>query len=236
MHLGTRYPTEHVGHATNRRKRRNGTGVRERRVRVDTWAPERTRPRHHEVRTRVEDPESSRKLATFLRIETEKLTREGRGTPVILCVGSDRSTGDALGPLVGSLLLENGLDRDRVTGDLSQPVHASNLRRTWAGLLRKRPRDCVIAVDACLGRQDSVGVMTAGRGPLRPGAGVNKDLPAVGDIYLTGTVNVSGFMEYFVLQNTRLSLVVTMAERMATAILQTLGPGASAGSLRYPGT
>lgn len=205
---------------------------------METWAPERTRPRHHEVRARVEDPQASRKLAAFLRLETERLAREGRGNPLVLCVGSDRSTGDALGPLVGSLLLENGLERDRVTGDLAQPVHASNLRRVWAGLMRRRPRDCVIAVDACLGRQESVGVMSAGRGPLRPGAGVNKELPAVGDLYVTGTVNVSGFMEYFVLQNTRLSLVVTMAERITSAVLLGLDRAAEAeaNSLRYPGT
>ncbi len=203
---------------------------------METWAPERTRPRHHEVRARVEDPDASRKLAAFLRLETERLEREGRSSPMILCIGSDRSTGDALGPLVGSLLLENGLERDRVIGDLAQPVHASNLRRTWGSLVRRRPRDGILAVDACLGRQESVGVITAGRGPLRPGAGVNKDLPAVGDIYLTGTVNVSGFMEYFVLQNTRLSVVVTMAERIANAVLLALGPASDTGSLRYPGT
>ena len=203
---------------------------------METWAPERTRPRHHEVRARVEDPDASRKLAAFLRLETERLEREGRSSPMILCIGSDRSTGDALGPLVGSLLLENGLERDRVIGDLAQPVHASNLRRTWGSLVRRRPRDGILAVDACLGRQESVGVITAGRGPLRPGAGVNKDLPAVGDIYLTGTVNVSGFMEYFVLQNTRLSVVVTMAERIANAVLLAVGPASDTGSLRYPGT
>ena len=203
---------------------------------METWAPEQNRPRHHEVRARVEDPDASRKLAAFLRLETERLEREGRSSPMILCIGSDRSTGDALGPLVGSLLLENGLERDRVIGDLAQPVHASNLRRTWGSLVRRRPRDGILAVDACLGRQESVGVITAGRGPLRPGAGVNKDLPAVGDIYLTGTVNVSGFMEYFVLQNTRLSVVVTMAERIANAVLLALGPASDTGSLRYPGT
>lgn len=202
---------------------------------MDTWAPERIRPRQHEVRTRVEEPDASRKLALFLHAETERLRREGRGLPLVLCIGSDRSTGDALGPLVGSLLLENGMERDRVMGDLTQPVHASNLRRTWSHLVHRRPRDPVVAVDACLGRQESVGVLTAGRGPLRPGAGVNKDLPAVGDLYLTGTVNVSGFMEYFVLQNTRLSLVVTMAERLATAILVAFGHAPETPTLRYPG-
>ena len=41
----------------------------------------------------------------------------------------------------------------------------------------------------------------------KPGAGVNKDLPPVGDLYITGVVNVGGFMDYLVLQNTRLYLI-----------------------------
>jgi putative sporulation protein YyaC len=47
---------------------------------------------------------------------------------------------------------------------------------------------------------------------------VNKSLPEVGNIHITGIVNVSGFMEYFVLQNTRLSLVMNMAEIISTSI------------------
>ncbi|MDQ0659408.1 putative sporulation protein YyaC [Paenibacillus sp. W2I17] len=55
-------------------------------------------------------------------------------------------------------------------------------------------------------------------GPLKPGAGVNKELPPVGDIHLTGIVNVGGFMEYFVLQNTRLSLVMRMSEIISSSL------------------
>ncbi|MCL6574238.1 MAG: DUF1256 domain-containing protein, partial [Bacillus sp. (in: Bacteria)] len=48
-----------------------------------------------------------------------------------------------------------------------------------------------------------------------------KDLPAVGDIHITGIVNVSGFMEFFVLQNTRLNLVMNMAKTIANGIYET---------------
>jgi putative sporulation protein YyaC len=64
----------------------------------------------------------------------------------------------------------------------------------------------------------SVGCIQLGPGPVRPGAGVNKDLPPVGDIHITGIVNVGGFMEYFVLQNTRLSLVMKMSEIIAQSL------------------
>ena len=57
-------------------------------------------------------------------------------------------------------------------------------------------------------------------GALKPGAGVNKQLPPVGEVHVTGIVNVSGFMEFFVLQNTRLNLVMKMAQTMASGIME----------------
>lgn len=137
---------------------------------------------------------------------------------VILCIGTDRSIGDALGPLVGSLLLEQGPWPYRVLGCLEEPVHAGNLEAVVGDLMRSGGRPFVIAVDACLGRAGSVGVISIGRGALSPGAGVNKRLPAVGDAHITGVVNVGGFMEYFVLQNTRLHLVMRMARLVAAAV------------------
>lgn len=137
---------------------------------------------------------------------------------VILCIGTDRSTGDALGPLIGSKLEERLPHGVFVHGTLDYPVHATNLVETMDYIRRAYQRPLVIAVDACLGQADSVGMITIGSGSMRPGAGVNKDLPQVGDLYLTGIVNVGGFMEYFVLQNTRLNLVVKLANTIAQGI------------------
>jgi len=77
----------------------------------------------------------------------------------------------------------------------------------------------ILAVDASLGEPRQVGSVAIGLGPLQPGAGVNKSLPCVGHAFLTGTVNVGGFMEYMVLQSTRLCLVFQMASIIARAIL-----------------
>lgn len=141
-----------------------------------------------------------------------------RSELVVVCIGTDRSTGDSLGPITGTLLKERNLTAISVYGTLENPVHATNLNDT-VHLLSERHRGAhVIAVDACLGKADSVGVVTVGLGSLRPGAGVNKELPAIGEVYITGVVNVGGFMEYFVLQNTRLFLVYKLAETIANGI------------------
>lgn len=76
----------------------------------------------------------------------------------------------------------------------------------------------IIALDACLGQSESVGYISCKEGALKPGTGVNKELPEVGNMNVVGIVNVGGFMEYFVLQNTRLSLVMQMAEILAASI------------------
>ena len=52
-------------------------------------------------------------------------------------------------------------------------------------------------------------------------AAMNKKLPAVGDLHIHGIVNLNGFMEFFVLQNTRLSLVMKMADVIAQSIKET---------------
>jgi putative sporulation protein YyaC len=75
-----------------------------------------------------------------------------------------------------------------------------------------------------------VGSVTVGLGALVPGAGVNKTLPEVGSAHVTGTVNVGGFMEYFVLGNTRLHLVVEMAEVIAAGLAEATGQAMGAGS------
>lgn len=144
------------------------------------------------------------------------------GRPLVfLCIGTDRSTGDALGPLVGERLQRMVGDCASVLGTLDVPVHASNLQEVLDRLSATEPGAVIVAVDACLGRTESVGTIAVGRGGLAPGAGVNKALPTVGAAFVTGIVNVGGFMEYFVLQNTRLQLVVRMAEVISDALALT---------------
>lgn len=137
---------------------------------------------------------------------------------VVVCVGTDRSTGDSLGPLIGTSLSKYRSPHFALFGTLEDPVHAMNLDDTLLEINRRFHKPFVIGIDACLGQVSSVGCIQVGVGPVRPGAGVNKDLPPVGDIHITGIVNVGGFMEYFVLQNTRLHLVMKMADIISLSL------------------
>lgn len=152
----------------------------------------------------------------------DKLTPGGGKYLTILCIGTDRSTGDSLGPLIGSRLSAASLPRVKVYGTLDNPVHAVNLEETLKKVSIENPQAPIIAIDACLGKSESIGCISIKPGPLQPGTGVNKTLPEVGNFHIIGVVNVGGFMEYLVLQNTRLSLVMKMSEIISNSLLQAI--------------
>ena len=168
------------------------------------------------MKAHVDDPLAKVKLETKL---TDVFVSRRKRPAVILCIGTDRSTGDALGPLIGTHLSRLNLPQLHIYGTLDEPVHATNLVDNIQFIQQEFINPFVIAVDACLGRLDSVGCITLADGPLKPGAGVHKQLPAVGEAHLTGIVNVGGFMEYMVLQNTRLNLVWKMSENISSLIM-----------------
>lgn len=164
-----------------------------------------------------EDDQAAEKLANeILGLLPDYTTR-----PIVfVCIGTDRSTGDSLGPLIGTLLEEKNISPFHVYGTLDDPIHAVNMEEKLTEIKHKHINPFIIGIDACLGRLKSVGSIQVGNGPVKPGAGVNKELPEVGNIHITGIVNVSGFMEFFVLQNTRLNLVLKMAKTIANGIFE----------------
>lgn len=137
---------------------------------------------------------------------------------ILLCIGTDRVTGDSLGPLVGHHLKKRRLKNVEIYGTLKEPVHALNLKETVSHIKTVSPDIPILAIDASLGCKEHLGFVTIQKGAINPGAGVHKSLDAVGDLSITGIVNLSGSFEQMILQTTRLSTVVTMAECIATAI------------------
>lgn len=134
---------------------------------------------------------------------------------VVVCIGTDRCTGDALGPLTGTYLSKYPIRHLSIYGTIHNPVHAKNLSDILDTIYSTYENPFVIAIDASLGKPTSVGYVLSGIGSLQPGAALKKDLPHVGDLYIAGIVNMSGFMEFQILQSTRLSIVIDMAQAIA---------------------
>ncbi|MFT4005769.1 MAG: spore protease YyaC [Lacrimispora sp.] len=137
---------------------------------------------------------------------------------LFLCIGTDRSTGDSLGPLIGYKLKEKGLEHIEILGTLERPVHAMNLETYQSVLKLRYPNHVVVAVDASVGNMEHIGYVTLGKGALKPGLGVSKELQAVGDLFITGIVGSCGNYDPLMLQSIRLSVVMRMADCISRSI------------------
>jgi putative sporulation protein YyaC len=179
-------------------------------------------PLNYNSRVHIEHPAAESLFQTNLRYFLNQFYHPDSPL-IILCIGTDRSTGDSLGPLIGTKLKNSRLCSHQnltIYGTLDEPVHAVNLQETIDQINSQYLHPFIIAIDACLGRSESVGYISIKEGPLQPGTGVNKELPSIGNIQIMGIVNVGGFMEYMVLQNTRLSLVMKMADLISQCLVK----------------
>jgi putative sporulation protein YyaC len=141
------------------------------------------------------------------------------GDIVFMCIGTDRATGDALGPLVGYLLTKSGAI---VYGDLKNPVHAGNLMENLEKAKARHKNPLIVAIDACLGSSDKIGRLIVKEGGVIPAVAIAGGLPEVGHVSIAGVVNISakasGQCPLAVLSSTRLCVVMQMAEVVAAGI------------------
>ncbi len=165
----------------------------------------------------INKPYSFTYFTSYFEECIKKLYNNSFSDIIILCIGTDRATGDCLGPLIGYKIKDMHYNNVHVFGTLDEPVHAKNLSE-HISMFEKFNNPFIIAIDACLGKLERIGFINIKEGPLSPGSGVNKQLPVIGHMNITGIVNMGGFMEIMILQNTRLSLVMNMANLISGGI------------------
>lgn len=153
---------------------------------------------------------------TFSRILNENSI--SKKDLIFLCIGTDRATGDCLGPILGNKLSLSCSNSYTVFGTLSDPVHAMNLSETIDKIYNTFDNPFIVAADSSLGRKMHIGYSTIEAGLLYPGQGINKKLPAVGNVAITGIVNISDSNDKYLLQTTRLDTVMKLCEHIYTGI------------------
>lgn len=163
--------------------------------------------------------ETERFTARLLGMAAEEMRRKKKTEILFLCIGTDRSTGDSLGPLIGYKLKNNGLKNAQIMGTLDEPVHALNIDKKISNVKHFFQHSLVIAVDASVGNREHVGYVTLGRGALRPGQGVKKELSEVGDLFITGIVGAAETGDPIMLQSVRLAVVMHLADCISRSIL-----------------
>lgn len=138
--------------------------------------------------------------------------------PVVLCIGSDRVTGDCLGPIVGQMLMERNANAF-VYGTLERPVTALNLKSAIKHIKSVHADKKILAVDSSVGKSCDVGKIRIAHGALAPGSADGKNLPKVGDVSVTATVTD---LSVTPLSAVRLGIVYSLADRIATRIIGAL--------------
>lgn len=170
------------------------------------------------INVKASDENASEKIANHL-YRLIQASKKKYKEIILLCIGTDRSSGDSYGPLLGTLLTEQGIENIKVIGTLHNPVHAKNLSEAMKSI--DVDNSLIIAVDASLGSE--VGRITVTNGHMVPGKGVDKDLGKVGDISITGNVNYSVLaqdMNFKVLLSTRLATVWDLVQVTVSAVQQ----------------
>lgn len=139
--------------------------------------------------------------------------------PVILCIGSDLSVGDSLGPVTGTKLKQSlaGLNC-YVYGTLSKPITAREVKYMNEFLRQTHPDSPIIALDAAVGNAGDIGLIKIARRALKPGSGANKKLQKVGDVSIMGIIAEQSVFNYTLFSATRLNVIYKMAEIIADGI------------------
>lgn len=144
----------------------------------------------------------------------------------VIAIGSDRTTGDCLGPLVGEFL--SGVGSFVVYGTLDEPIHAANMADVVRGI-----DGFTVAIDAALG--SPVGGISVRRGPLAPGAAFGRELPRVGNVAISALVCEAGPLGFERLRSVRLGFVRDVAHAIAVSLAGAIGaPLASGAGAPYP--
>ncbi|MCL2255428.1 MAG: spore protease YyaC [Firmicutes bacterium] len=138
--------------------------------------------------------------------------------PVILCIGSDKVTGDALGPVVGHILTKEMNVPSFVYGTLSRPVNALNLLETIAFIKHKHRDKKLLVIDSSVGSSEDIGKISIKYGGIYPGAASGKNLPKIGDFSITATVCSSASL----LGCVSLGFIFKISKQIASAISSSL--------------
>lgn len=149
----------------------------------------------------------------------KKMVTNDGPAPVVLCIGSDLSIGDSLGPITGTKLKSSlsGLNC-YVYGTLAKPITAHEVKYMNEFLKLTHPDSPIIAVDAAVGLAGDIGLIKISRRGLKPGSGANKKLAKVGDVSIMGIIAEQSLFNYSLFSATRLNMIYKMSEIIAEGI------------------
>lgn len=139
--------------------------------------------------------------------------------PVIVCVGSDLSIGDSLGPLVGTELTRKLNGKAYVYGTLESPITALEINTVLKTINNLHPKSKILVIDAAVGNEEDIGVIKLSDVGIKPGLGVNKDFEVLGDVSIIAIVAKKTENEKGLFLGTRLSFIKKISNVISYGIL-----------------
>lgn len=143
-----------------------------------------------------------------------------------LCVGTDRITGDCLGPLVGTklieLLKEYNYSNINIYGSLSQNLSYENIGEIIKNINKK---SIIIVIDAALSKKENIGKIFVQKSKTVLGKSLEKNKIEIGDISIKSVVAKDykvAKCNFKVLQNISLNAVNMQATIVSEGIFETI--------------
>lgn len=137
--------------------------------------------------------------------------------PLFLCVGTDKVISDSLAPIVAELLKHKYKIKNKVVGDLIYNINSKNLKNAVSEIKKKYPYNTIFLIDSTLGSFEDLGDVIFKKDGSIAG-GLNGHIEKIGEYSILGISSCYGATNKILLNGTRLSLILKMANFIADAI------------------
>jgi putative sporulation protein YyaC len=170
--------------------------------------------------------ELKKELNTLLKNE-KKLNNYSK--IIIICIGTDKITGDCFGPLVGTKLI-NMLEKYNfyninIYGSLEKNINYTNVQQLINNINNEHTNSCKIVIDSALSKKENIGKLFITNKKVSLGSGLKKEKLEIGDISITAVVGKDYQIPKYnfkALQNISLNVVMNLADIVANGIYETI--------------
>ena len=139
---------------------------------------------------------------------------------IFVFIGTDANIGDSLGPICGQITDFSGRTC-LFYGDLTNTITAKDVPYLVDFIKQTHPSSFIVTVDAALGSKDDIGVIKVCKNGIKPGLGVNKNLPEIGDASIIAVVGEKK-LNYGLNSVLRLGAVFKIAKTISDGITEFL--------------
>jgi len=152
---------------------------------------------------------------------------------VIVCIGCDKISGDALGPLVGELLRNKYNLPCPVYGTIEAPVNGVTMNEYREMLESYHNNADIIAIDAAVGSPEEIGKIKIRTGGIKAAGALNDSHKMLGSLGIMGVVAPKNGDVLGALLEAPFALVERLAEKIARSISFIVSLGRSELALNY---